>query len=102
MPLIIGLLLRMIGATIVPLAWKLLSGLGFAAISYVGLKLVIDQLKDYAFSSLGALPIEWINVLGLLKIDVCLNIIFSAYLARMVLSGMNSSGNKTSFKWMGK
>lgn len=102
MPALIGVLLRAIGWSVVPLGWKLLRGLGFAAVSYVGIKTVLEFAKDYAFSQLASVPVEWIQMMGLLKVDVCLNILFSSYIARAVLSGMDGSGSKTSVKWLGK
>ncbi|EGH44310.1 hypothetical protein [Pseudomonas syringae] len=50
MPAIIGLFIRMLGLSIVPLGWKLLRGLGFAAISYIGIEAALDKAKVYAFS----------------------------------------------------
>ncbi|MFA0968794.1 MULTISPECIES: DUF2523 domain-containing protein [Pseudomonas syringae group] len=102
MPALIGLFLRMVGLSIVPLGWKLLRGLGFAAISYIGIDAALDKAKGYAFAQLGGLPGDWIAVLGMLKIDVCLNILFSAYIARALLAGMNKAGSKTSMNWTPK
>ena len=101
MPALIGLLLRAIGWSLVPLGWKLLRGLGFAAFSYVGIQTMMDWAKGYVFSSLSATPAAWLQVLGLLQIDVCINIVFSAYIARAVLWGMNGSGGKTGVRWAG-
>lgn len=101
MPAVIALFMRMLGIALPALGWKLLRGLGFAAVSYVGLKVGIDAAKDYAFSNLGAVPAQWVNVLGLLKVDVCINIIFSALIARLTLSGLDKSGSQKSFKWLG-
>ncbi|WMU51305.1 DUF2523 family protein [Pseudomonas aeruginosa] len=53
MPLLIGVLLRAIGWSLIPLGWKLLRGLGFTAVAFVGVKAVMDQAKDYVFSNLG-------------------------------------------------
>lgn len=102
MPSLIGLFLRMVGLSIVPLGWKLLRGLGFAALSYVGIDAALSQAKTYAFSQLGSMPAQYLGVLGMLKIDVCLNILFSAYIARALLGGMNKQGSKTTMKWMPK
>ena len=99
MPALIGLLLRAIGWSLVPLGWKLLRGLGFTAVSYVGIQSLMDWAKDYAFSALGSVPSSWLQVLGLLQLDVCLSIYFSAYIARAVLTGMNSSGEKNTVRW---
>lgn len=102
MPALIGLLLRAIGWSLVPLGWKLLRGLGFTAVSYVGIQSLMEWAKDYAFSALGSVPSSWLQVLGLLQLDVCLSIYFSAYIARAVLTGMNSSGEKNTVRWGGK
>lgn len=101
MPLVIGLLLRALGWSVVPLGWKLLRGLGFAAFTYTGVNLLMNQAKDYAFSNLGGVPAEWLQVLGLLQVDVAINILFSAYVARAVLWGMNKSGGKSSIRFGG-
>lgn len=101
MPALIVLFLRALGWSLVPLGWKLLRGLGFTAVAYTGVKVVMDQAKDYVFSNLTMIPTEWLQMLGLLKVDVIINILFSAYIARAILWGMNSSGGKTAIK-MGK
>lgn len=102
MPIIVGLFLRAIGWSIVPLGWKLVKGLGFAAISYTGITIVMNQAKDFVFSQLSAVPADWLQVLGLLKVDVCINILFSVYVARAIMWGLDRSGSKTSIKWLGK
>ncbi|UUC47477.1 DUF2523 domain-containing protein [Pseudomonas citronellolis] len=101
MPAIIVLLLRAIGWSLVPLGWKLLRGLGFTAVTYTGLKLVLDQAKEHLFSLLGSTPAAWVQVLGLMQFDVAINIVFSAYIARAVLSGMDGNGSKSGMRWTG-
>ena len=101
MPALIGLFIRALGWSLVPMGWSLVRGLGFAAFTYIGVQAVMEWAKDYAFSSLGAVPASWVQVLGMLQIDVCLNILFSAYIARAVLWGMNKSGSKSSIRWGG-
>ncbi|HCL3955079.1 TPA: DUF2523 domain-containing protein [Pseudomonas aeruginosa] len=93
--------MRAIGWSLIPLGWKLLRGLGFTAVAFVGVKAVMDQAKDYVFSSLGGVPAQWLQVLGLLQVDVCINILFSAYIARAVLWGMDKSGGKSGMRWTG-
>lgn len=101
MPALIGLFLKAVGWSLVPLGWSLLRGLGFAAIAYTGVSTAMEWAKSYVFSSFLNVPAEWVQVLGLLQIDVCMNIFFSAYIARAVLWGMNRNGSKTSIRWAG-
>lgn len=102
MPAVIALFLRLLGVSLVPLGWKLLRGLGFTAVTFTGVQLLMDQAKDYVFSQLFSLPGEWVQMIGLLKLDVCFNILFSAYVARAVLWGMNqSTGSKSSIRFGG-
>ena len=102
MPNVIALLISFLGQYIVSLGWKLLRGLGIAAVSYIGIKAALEAARDYAFSALGSVPADWLGVLGLLKVDVCLNILFSAYIARAILAGVNKAGDRKGFQWSGK
>lgn len=101
MPAVIALFLRLLGVAIVPLGWKLLRGLGFTAVSYVGVSAALDQIKSLAMSNLTSVTPEALNVLGLLKVDVCFNIILSALIARTLLRGFSKSGEKKTFQWGG-
>lgn len=101
MPMLISLFMRFLAWAIVPLGWKLLRGLGFTAISYVGISAGLDKLKELAISNFNSVPAEYLNVLGLLKVDVCFSIIVSALLARTVLRGVSSSGSKKTMGWGG-
>lgn len=101
MPAVIALFLRLLGAAIVPLGWKLLRGLGFTAVSYVGVSAALDQIKSLAMSYFSSIPVEVLNVLGLLKVDVCFNIIISALVARTILRGFSKTGEKKTFRWGG-
>jgi hypothetical protein len=101
MPALIGLFLKAVGWSLVPLGWSLIRGLGFAAVTFVGVQASMEWAKDYAFSNLGAMPSAWLQILGMLQIDVCLNILFSAYVARAVVWGMSKTGSKSSIRWGG-
>lgn len=101
MPALIGLFLRALGWSAVPIGWSLLRGLGFAAFTFVGVQALMEWAQDYAFSNLGNVPAAWVQVLGMLQIDVALNILFSCYIARAVLWGMNKSGSKSVLRWGG-
>lgn len=101
MHIAIAALLQAIGWSLVPLGWKLLRGLGFTAVAYVGVSALMDEAKEFVLRNLTMVPAEWIQVMGLLQIDVYINIIFSAYVVRAIMWGMNSTGGKTSLRWGG-
>lgn len=101
MPAVIALFLRMLGFSLIPLGWKLLRGLGFAAVTFTGVQFLMDDAKAYVFQQLMSLPSEWVQLIGLMKLDVCFNILFSAYVARAIIWGMNQSGSKSSIRWGG-
>lgn len=98
---VIAMFIQAVGWSLVPLGWKLLRGLGFAAFTFVGVQALMDKCKEYVFTNLGSLPVEWLQVLGLLQVDTALNILFSCYVVRAVYWGMNQSGGKTGFRWKG-
>lgn len=101
MPAIIAVFLRAIGWSLVPYGWKLLRGLGFTAFTYVGVQAFMEKALQFIWDKAGTLPPEWLNLLGILQIDVFFNLLFSAYIVRGVLWGMNKSGSKTVFRQTG-
>ncbi len=103
MHLILGLFFRLLGVAVVPLGWKLIKGLGFIGVTYTGVHLLMSEARAYVFTHLLSLPSEWLQLIGLVKLDVCINILFSAYIARAVLWGMDkATGSKSSIRWGGK
>ena len=102
MQAIIALVFRLLAAFGPSLAWSVVKGLGFAAVTYVGVSTAMEFAKDYVFQQFGSLPPSWMQIIGMLQLDVFFNIIFSAYFIRAVLWGMNKSGSKKSINWQGK
>ncbi|MCY1287269.1 hypothetical protein D9M69_494030 [compost metagenome] len=98
MSVVIQLFFRLFAWAVVPLTWKVLRALGFTAVTYVGVSVFMDQASAYIFDNLLSLPPNWVGLLGLLKLDVCFNILLSAYTVRAVLWGMNSSGGKSTIR----
>lgn len=74
-----------------PLVSKVLTALGLGAISYVGINLMLDQVKDYVISSFGGAAADTLLLLGLAKVDVAINIVLSAVTARAVYAGMSAA-----------
>jgi len=92
MPAIFMFLSSIVG----PLAAKVLTAIGIGAVSYVGITALLSNVKSYLINQISGAPSEVLAILGLLKVDIAMNIILSAVIARAVISGMNkSTGTKT-------
>lgn len=96
MSMLLRLFFVILGENVVALGWKLLRGLGFAAVTFTGVQLLLETAKDYAFTQLDSLPANVIMMCGLLKLDVCLNIYFSCYVARAIVWGLNQASDTRS------
>lgn len=92
MPAIFMFLSSIVG----PLAAKILTSVGVGLVSLVGITALLAAVKAYLVSQIGGSPPQVLAILGMLKVDIAINIALSAVTARAVISGMNkSSGTKT-------
>lgn len=73
----------------VPVVKMVLKALGVGVVSYVGINLVLSEATDIIMVNMLGLPIEVQQILGLLKVDVAINIILSAITTKLTLSGIN-------------
>lgn len=102
MQAIIGIFIRMFAAFLPQMVVSVLKWLGFTAVTYVGVSTAMSFAKSYIYSKLGSIDNGWLEIAGLLQIDTCINILFSAYVARAVMWGMNKAGSKSSIVFRGK
>lgn len=87
-----------IGTVIVPFVVRLLKAFGIGAVTYTGLTYATDFFADYIQDNLQGLPADALAILGLTQVDVAINMIISAIIARAVLNGFNSeTGSKKSY-----
>lgn len=75
--------------SLVPLVKMVLKALGVGIVSYVGINLVLTEATDVIMVNMLGLPIEVQQILGLLKLDVAINIILSAITTKLTLGGLN-------------
>lgn len=103
MQMMLKLFFLILGQNVVAIGWKLLRGLGFAAVTFTGVQIMLEYAKEYAFDQLATLPANLIYMCGLLKLDVCLNIYFSCFIARAIIWGLNqASDTRTGIKFGGQ
>ena len=85
-----GAFVRMIPAIL----REILVKLGVAVVTYKGIDLTITQYKVDALASLTNMPPEAMGLIAFLKIGQCINIIFSAMLARAAFNGVQNGSIK--------
>lgn len=78
---------------------RALIGLGVGIVTYTGFKMMITKIQTDVISNLQSAPPEILQIMGLLKIDVCVSILFSAYIGKLVVGGLTSGSIK---KWVTK
>lgn len=69
---------------------KFLTAMGIGWAMYQGLDVLIQQILTGIKVNLGSLPPEMVGMLGVLKVDKCLNVIASAFMVRLVLKGVTN------------
>lgn len=88
-----GLALRLT----VPLMFAALGALGLGIVTYTGIDLLLQEATDQIVGSMQGLPANMAAMAGILKHDVALNIMISAFVARLTLTGL-SAGAKSVFR----
>jgi len=85
-PALVGALVTAAGSIV----GRVLISLGIGFVTYSGIDFLLNALKTQVVSGFGGLPATAVGILGLMKVDVAISIIFSALLARLVLNGLTS------------
>jgi hypothetical protein len=92
MPMFVAALLGGLLNIAASLAGRVLLSLGFASVTYTGLNASLTFLRDQALSNIQALSPDVVGMLSVMKVGVCLSIISSALLTRMLLDGLSAGG----------
>lgn len=79
-----GMLLNIVGSVV----GRVLVALGLGMVTYTGLSFTLDWLLANALSSFDRLPPHMLPLLGILKVGVCINIVTSAMVVRLVMQGL--------------
>jgi len=97
---IIGRVLLWIAAGVV---FRALSALGFAYLTYTGIGSLMDKIESYIKQLFGVLPVEIVQIMGIAKFDVAINIVLAALMARLLLVGMDKlTGTATAMALMNR
>jgi hypothetical protein len=90
MPLFLAALLGGLVSAAGSFVGRALIALGIGYVSYTGISALLNWIKSQVVSYLAGAPTNVVAIMGLLKIDVAVSIIFSAFAARLVLQGLTS------------
>jgi hypothetical protein len=90
MPLFLAALLGGLVQAASSIVGRVLIALGIGYVSYTGINALLGWIKSQVVSYLVGAPGTIVAIMGLLKIDVAVSIIFSALAARLVLQGLTS------------
>lgn len=83
-----------------PIVKMVLRMLGFGFVTYLGITLIINQAKDYIIAQAGTAGPAIINILGIMKVDIAINIMLAAVTTRFILSGLDKvKGSKSNTVW---
>jgi hypothetical protein len=88
MPVFIAMLWGGFLSLVSSLVGRVLVSLGIGYFAYQGIDVLIGHYKDVFVTAAGSLDPRIVGMLGVFKIGTGLNILMSAIIARMTLSGM--------------
>lgn len=90
MPLFLAALLGGLIQACGSLVGRVLVSLGIGYVAYSGVDTSITWARDFLLARIGSLPSNAIAVASTMKLGVCISILTSAILARMVLGGLTN------------
>lgn len=73
----------------IPVVKMVLKALGIGVVSYVGINLVLSQATDVILQNFLSLPASIQQIMGILKVDVAVNIVLSAITTKVTLRGID-------------
>lgn len=80
------------------IAVQALLGLGVGVVTYTGADISLEYLKGQALSNLSGLPRELLGLLAFMKVGVFINIVISAMVARMTMTGVRNAAGAIAIK----
>lgn len=76
------------------LVGRVLVSLGIGYVTYTGVDASFAWVKTQFLTGVSGLPPATVQIMGLMKIGVCVSMLLSALMARMVLAGLTSGSIK--------
>jgi hypothetical protein len=86
---LVGMIWGGLASILATLVGRVLIALAITYVSYQGLDVLLDSMKEAAFSNMGQMGVLS-GVVGMLKLAECLNVVISAVVAKYTLAGLTS------------
>lgn len=77
-------------SVIVNVVARVLLALGVSVVSYTGFSYLLSQITTQIHSFLSGFSADVLNVLGMCRIDLAINLVLSAWAARIALTSLKS------------
>lgn len=90
-----GMFLNIAGSLVL----RVITSLGIGVVAYKGVTVTLDWLKNEMIASASGLPPDLLGMMATMKIGSSISIVFSAMLARLIISGMTGDTVK---RWVTK
>jgi len=80
------------------LVFRALAALGFAYATYTGVGELMSKIESYVKQLFSGIPSEIVQILGIAKFDIAINLVLAALVARLLLVGLDKvTGTITAF-----
>lgn len=86
-------------AVLVPLARRLLLGVGFGIVAYAGIGALWTSVQTEIAANLSATSGSILTILGMARVDDAIQVILSAGTARLTLRGLTAAGSIFAPRW---
>jgi len=94
MPVFIAALLGGLVSAAGSLVGRVLIALGVGFVTYQGLDVSLNFIKTQTLATISSLPAEIFQIVSTLQLGTSINIMASAYAAKMVIAGLTSGAVK--------
>lgn len=91
MPAFLVWWLGALGPVLMSVAGRVMLALGIGIVTFAGVDLALNSLRDKALANLTGLPALTLDVLSLLRVDQAILTVFSALVATVAIRGLNGA-----------
>jgi hypothetical protein len=79
---------KVLSKVVGPVILKIMAVMGLSVVAYQGLQVGLTELRSMIEAEMLSLPVEVIDVLGAIKIDVYVSMVFSAIVVKWTIKGL--------------